>query len=184
MAMKTLEEIAIQHGADKSSLLHYYIGLYDLLFRPFKSKSHLRLLELGAQFGNSLRTWREYFPNALIVGVDSVDNSPKGLVEGVTIIIGQAYEERMITDLIHLFFQFDIIIDDASHAPNDQAWFVEHYAPLLAGDGLLIVEDVPEKEVIKTLVSKLPEGWGHTAVDMTEADNPQYPSRLFIAWHK
>lgn len=177
-----LDEIGVKHSTDKSSLLHHYLSLYELLFEPLRYKD-IKILEIGVQFGLSLKMWREYFPNAHIVGIDSVDNSATWIPEpnrGMDIRIRDAYcldTVRQVGDQ-----RFDIIIDDGSHVPEHQQFFVKHYIPLLTSTGILIVEDVPSPDVIPELVSMLPEGFSSIAVDMTQASVPSMPSRLFIAW--
>lgn len=171
--MRTLDQIGVERGTDKSSLHHHYLGLYEILFGWMKNEP-IGILEVGVQFGNSIRTWREYFPNAYIVGIDSIDNGVTFPEEsGVRIIIHDAYQ-NIVAD------KFDIIIDDGSHFPKDQVEFIRLYSPLLTDRGILIVEDVPTADVIPELAKELPEGFQWTAIDMTQGDSI-VDSRLFIA---
>src|SRR6266404_1855624 len=110
--MMALDEIGVKHGTDKSSLNHHYLSLYELLFRDFINP---RILEIGVQFGNSLRTWREYFPGSKIIGIDSIDNGEKAKADGTVILIGEAYCVETVRSLGET--RFDIMIDDGSHNP-------------------------------------------------------------------
>ena len=131
--MKSLDQIGVERGTDKSSLNHCYLSFYELLFEKWRFKP-IRILEIGVQFGNSIRTWKEYFPNAEVVGIDSVDNG----VQLPGILIANAYEpdaqERILGN-------FDIIIDDGSHLEEHQRYFVFAYQQRLYNEGILIVED-------------------------------------------
>lgn len=173
--MNTLDQIGVEHGTDKSSLNHRYLSLYDLMFRELQYLP-IWILEVGVQFGNSLRTWKHYFPNATVTGIDSIDNNVS--IPGVTIHIGDAYCQGMLDRFEQVY---DIIIDDASHTPEDQVWFVENYPKLLANGGILIVEDVLTPSTIQRLKAALPKDFTYTSVDMTEG-NSVVDSRLFIAW--
>jgi hypothetical protein len=70
--MKTLDDIALQYDTDKCSKLHNYTKRYHQYFADLRDKP-LRILEIGIQNGYSLKTWKQYFPNALVFGIDIVD---------------------------------------------------------------------------------------------------------------
>lgn len=177
--MKTLDEIGVKHATDKSSLNHHYLGLYELLFQRFYYFYDLRILEIGVQFGNSLRTWRDYFGQAKIIGIDSIDNGVDP--DGFSIIIEDAYTKDMLTRLGEM--KFDIIIDDASHAPKDQIWCIKEYTKLLTPNGILIVEDVSARSVVPFLSDVLPSEFTYVSVEMTEGKSI-VDSRLFIVTRK
>ena len=46
-----------------------YFEIYESYFKKFQRKN-IRLLEIGVQYGGSLKMWNEYFPNAKIFGID------------------------------------------------------------------------------------------------------------------
>lgn len=172
----TLDEIGTKFKTDKSSMHHHYLGLYELLFAKIKELPEQRILEIGTQFGNSLMTWKDYFPFPVITGIDSVDNGV--LIDRVEIIIGNAYSPDVwskVSDMV-----FDIIIDDADHSPTSQGYAIQHYSTLLSYSGILIVEDV--QATTEYLKGFLPPEFQYTAVDMTEGTGND--SRLFICWRK
>lgn len=175
----TLDQIGVKHSCDKSSLHHNYLGLYELLFQNFDLLLDVRILEVGVQFGLSLKTWMDYFPYPLITGIDSVDNGVA--IDRVNIIIADAYKESTLLMLNGR--EFDLIIDDGSHDPTHQLFFVQNYYKLLSENGLLIVEDVPTKDCALMLKNNRPEGFNYTIVDMTEG-NSVVDSRLFIMWRQ
>lgn len=79
-----IDELAIKHNTDKSSLDHQYTQHYQKYFDKY-IKSPNKILELGIYSttavpqidtcGASLRTWSEYYPNATIYGLDLVDHT-------------------------------------------------------------------------------------------------------------
>ena len=67
--MRSLDKIAKAKGTDKSSELHNYCEKYEK-YLPFNRLEPLTFLEIGVLDGESLATWREYYPNATIIGID------------------------------------------------------------------------------------------------------------------
>ena len=77
-----LDALARLLGTDKSSYVHGYTRLYETHFAS-RRPTVRRLLEIGVgginswhgyettEGGQSLRMWRDYFPNAEIVGIDN-----------------------------------------------------------------------------------------------------------------
>jgi len=176
--MKTLDEIGLEHKTDKSSLNHHYLSLYELLFEKWRLKN-INILEIGIQFGCSMKTWEEYFPYATVTGIDSIDNNFQK-TDRISLKIGEAYCKDTVNQL---GVRFQIIIDDGSHFPYDQMMFVRLYLPLLTEDGLLIVEDVPTREIIAVLANELPDGYTYTALEMPLGQSI-VDSRVFIAWKR
>jgi len=68
---RSLDQIAQKHGTDKSSLLNALTEKYEMYLEPRRAE-RLVLLEIGIDQGASLRTWHEYFPHAVIAGLDIV----------------------------------------------------------------------------------------------------------------
>lgn len=136
----TLDEIAIKCKTDKASNGHNYTPIYEQYLTPMRHLP-LTLLEIGIggyefpdRGGESLRMWREWLPNAKIVGVDSY---PKQPIEGCTIVYKSQTDETL-ADVCSP----DIIIDDASHInPLTIKTFINLW-PILKPGGLYIVEDI------------------------------------------
>ena len=65
--MQSLTEIGKKYGTDK--VAHNYTDTYDIAFRELREKP-LNILEIGVWKGQSLRTFKEYFPNSKIYAID------------------------------------------------------------------------------------------------------------------
>jgi hypothetical protein len=79
----TIDELAIKHNTDKSSLDHNYTQYYQKYFDLYCDNPK-KILELGIyttgsvnliNAGASLRTWSEYYKDAEIIGLDITDYS-------------------------------------------------------------------------------------------------------------
>lgn len=144
--MTTLDSIAIKYGTDKSSKHHNYTKLYADYFKEFRYKS-ITVLELGVgghenpkQGGASLRTWQEFFPNGLIIGVD---NEKKDLQLPVRVVtyLGSQDDPDLIERIRHRHGRFDIVIDDASHVSSLTIDAFKAVYPHLKPGGLYVCED-------------------------------------------
>lgn len=134
-----LDQLSVAYKTDKGSLCHRYCDIYEKLFSPFRNEE-FTLLEIGVQFGNSLRMWREYFPHAHIVGMDCVTN---GLSSGerITFHVGnQAHMRDLLSIAGH--GPFKIIIDDGSHIGEDIAYSFAILDRFVAPSGFYAIEDV------------------------------------------
>lgn len=94
-----------------------YKGIYEESFESVKNDIKL-VFEIGVHLGGSLRGFRDYFVNALIVGIDS---NPKFffLDERINVEIGDATKKETIDMLISKYGHPDIVIDDGSHMSKD-----------------------------------------------------------------
>lgn len=143
----TLTELFAKYPTDKLSS-HSYTPLYEEMLAPYR-ESATAILEIGIEHGQSLRAWREYFPNAYIHGIDNQEHK---------MIVG---EERIATyrcdttsrdnfiALTSWLNRFDIIFDDASHSVPEQLFAVAALWPNLKPGGLFIVEDIARWEYLQ-----------------------------------
>jgi hypothetical protein len=152
-----LDRLANKYKTDKGSIYynaHAYAAVYEKYFDPIREQP-VKLLELGLlrhdiQVKNpggpyddvpSLFIWREYFPNAEIVGFDIADFSKVREIPNCKIVRGDIGN---INDLVSLVSDggFDIIIDDASHASHHQQTALGTLFPFLKEGGYYIIEDL------------------------------------------
>jgi len=158
--MKTeLCELATTFGTDKCNF-HHYTPHYHEMFKDRRNEVR-KVLEIGIgdpasmadpsgkpyQPGASLRMWRDYFPNATILGLDN-NRSLLFYEERIwTRYADQGDENSIRTAILSLSgwtFGFDLIVDDGSHVPEHQVNTAKLLVPLLAPHGIYVIEDVWE----------------------------------------
>ncbi|MCY1127045.1 hypothetical protein OU426_09275 [Frigidibacter sp. RF13] len=150
-----LTDLADRFGSDKGSSKHRYTELYEMLFRPLRDRE-IRFLEMGLQIGGpehgesadrkttdlpSVRMWLDYFPRAAIHGLDVSDFS-WFTHDRFTFHRCDMDERANIAAVTQALPDFDIIIDDASHASHHQQFGFLELFPKLASGGLYIIEDL------------------------------------------
>ena len=143
--MKNLTEIAKKYGTDKVE--HGYTQIYEQLFSPNRNKN-IKILELGVgDYGASVKTWREYFPNADVYMFDPFFIKSQTVTEeelqnkNIKTIRGN----QLCRDDLRALAEngpFDIIIDDASHINDGIMLSLGVLFKSLVSGGLYIVEDL------------------------------------------
>jgi hypothetical protein len=136
----TLDEIALKYKTDKSSAFHNYTEKYEQYFSNLRDKP-IKLLEIGIQNGYSLKTWKEYFSQATIYGMDIVDCSQMD-EERVHTLKGSQNDLNFLKKINEECGPFDIIIDDGSHNSADMKISFDFLFPLLKNGGLYVIEDL------------------------------------------
>jgi hypothetical protein len=148
---------------------HSYLEVYDILLKS-KKESALNVLEIGIGDGNqgdtnggSIKLWNDYFPNAIVHALDilplnsiwdGIKNNPKIILYTSC----NAYAENVVqTNFVNKNLKFDFMIDDGPHSLESMVSFIKLYFPLLADDGIMIIEDIPEYHWINTLTNAVPE---------------------------
>lgn len=120
---------------------HFWL-IYESYFKRFQNK-RIKLLEIGVYNGGSLWTWRNYFPNAEIIGLDIDDYSLKfaSPEDGIRIHLGDQADPIFLQTVIDAEQNFDIIIDDGSHESHAVIASFKFLFPYLNDNGLYIIED-------------------------------------------
>ncbi len=136
----TLDEIAIKFNTDKSSKGHFYTKCYENHFKDI-SKKELKILEIGIQNGFSLKTWKEYFENSQIFGIDLTDMSNLN-EDRITTLVCNQRDVSGLKNINDSHGPFDIIIDDGSHRSDDIRISFNCLFPLLKEGGYYVVEDL------------------------------------------
>jgi len=151
-----LNELMVKYGTDKQRNLHNYVEFYEKYFTTIKNEK-LKILEIGiyrppvngpASVGASLKTWRDYFINSKIYGVDLGPFEDVNEERIQTIIANQEtrFKENDINglnDVIENFgSDYDIIIDDGGHTMLQQQLTLGFMFKFLKPKGLFIIEDL------------------------------------------
>jgi hypothetical protein len=122
----------------------WYLEAYEELLEKQRDKP-LHFLELGVCWGNSMKMWRDYLPNATLVGFDIV-TKPEYYPDDPKCFFIQG-DQTKVEDLQKTTAaigggQFDIIIDDASHIGYHTKQSFKHLFPnALMPGGVYIIED-------------------------------------------
>ena len=132
------------YNEDGSLHKHAYTAIYDLLFSTFRYKS-IKLAEIGILNNNSMKCWREYFPNAFLYGYEWNDDFlKKAMIDNLPFTF---YHKMNVKDVNSIQkrtmgFEFNIIIDDSTHEFNDQINIINNVYECLPRGGMLIIEDI------------------------------------------
>ena len=141
-SQKSLSSIAEYYKTDKKD--HGYTNVYEKYFESLREQK-LKILEIGIADGKSLLTWSDYFKNSTIIGIDihKIDIKEKKLDrDNIKIHQGSQSNKNFINEIINIYGNFDIIIDDGSHLRKDVIKSFHLLFPHLNDDGLYIVEDM------------------------------------------
>ena len=158
----TLRQILNENGSDKG-----YLHEYDLVYANLlgdREATDLEILEIGLGTNNtdtpshmgeggipgaSLRSWKRYFPSAIIVGCD-IDSRILFTEERITTFQLDQTSKSYWDQLKHKLAgrSFNLIIDDGLHAPYANLRTVIEAAPLLRQGGWMVIEDVPDRSLV------------------------------------
>jgi len=143
--MNILQEIGRINGTDKHDGNHTfsgrtYLDIYDEYFSPYKNTVTC-LLEIGVLRGQSLKTWRDYFHNAQIWGIDIDPTANLDYGERINVITGSQVDLSALNNIAPNQ-EFDIIIDDGSHLVDHIITTYEFLWPRVKSGGYYVMEDL------------------------------------------
>jgi GT2 family glycosyltransferase len=144
VAEKDLHQLYAEHTGKSSDKWSLYLTEYDRLLDAYRDKP-VRLLEIGVQNGGSLEIWSKYFGNAsALIGCDINPDCGRLSYDDprISIIVGDANAPDVFQAVLQRSPQFDVIIDDGSHASSDIIKSFALYFPRLAEGGIFIAEDL------------------------------------------
>ncbi len=135
---RNLAWLAAVYGSDKGATAHQYVDLYEAHFRARRSDVR-KVLEIGIYKGASLQMWRDYFPNAEVIGLDIESITTPG--PRVSTVQGDQSDPELLARL-RAMGPFDLIIDDGSHiAEHVRATFAGLFQSVVPG-GTYVIEDM------------------------------------------
>ena len=139
-------------------------------------------------FGGSIQLWRDWFPKAQIYGVDVCDPSfikSKNILNDHNITLftnTNAYDDAFIkTNFQDKSIKFDMILDDGPHTFQSNILFILNYLPLLAEDGILIIEDIQDFSFIDLFIKCVPNDFQkYIQIYDLRQINGRYDDILFV----
>lgn len=137
---ENLDAIGLRHGTDKASHSNDFLSFYERYFEPLRDRP-VKVLEIGVLDGASLRTWRDYFTNGSIIGVDINPQTRQYAGERISIEIADQSSERDLRRIASLG-PFDIVLDDGSHFWRHQVVTFQMLAPAVRPGGFYVLEDL------------------------------------------
>ena len=138
--MNRLDEINLKYGNAKGSPCHNYFPKYEeKLSQSIEIKT---ILEIGVLHGESLKIWKERWPEARIFGID-INDVPEMNIEGIKVFKGAQQDKEFIEECLkEIGSQIDLIIDDGGHLPEQYFASLSFLFPHLTPGGLYFIEDV------------------------------------------
>lgn len=118
----------------------YGLDLYDRLLPPRRWCS--AVLEIGIAGGESLRAWREFFPEAQVIGIDCDRNRLVFEKRIASMCIDCSQPELMHQFAAEYQDYFGVVIEDGSHRLEDQLLAVRTLKRCLRPNGVLVIEDI------------------------------------------
>lgn len=138
--MSYLDELASKYQPTKME--HDYLCHYADALEAHRLEIR-NVVEVGVQEGNSVRMWQEYFPNALIHGLEIDARYKIHEDTRIRIWVCDSTDQAHVEDVVsRIDGEIDLVIDDGSHHPFDQIKTFKNFFPHLADGGIYFVEDV------------------------------------------
>jgi 8-demethyl-8-alpha-L-rhamnosyltetracenomycin-C 2'-O-methyltransferase len=194
----SLCELAEKYISDKCDKYgHSYTQEYERILTPFRDSSCL-LLEIGIGVSNimiplvgphykpgaSLRMWRDYFPNARIVGCDIIRDVLFSEDRIQTFYVDQSdaasLQSLVVNDM--RASDIDIIIDDGSHKLAHQRTTFKTLWPYVRKGGIYIIEDIITANIDAVAAMPHDFGFADTELIITYTGNHWWDN--FVAWRK
>jgi hypothetical protein len=148
--MISLTGIAEHFGTDKvskDSHTHFnknYMNIYEKYLEPMRNEP-IRFLEIGVLDGRSLYSWRSYFTNGEVYGID-IQQSCKRYENKdmkVFVYILDCSSDEKLEEFVKLFPNyFDVILDDGSHINDITVKTFNSLYKCLKNEGLYMIEDL------------------------------------------
>jgi hypothetical protein len=190
----SLREIALAQGTDKEGA-HSYADAYERHLGHLRDRA-ITLLEIGiggyadpGRGGASLRMWKQYFPQARIVGLD-IEDKARLTEDRITILQGDQGDRAFLEQLGSRYGPFDVVIDDGSHRCKHVITSFEVLFPFVRDGGVYAIEDLQTSYWEKyggssganrqgtsmTLLQRLADGLNYQEFDVP-AYEPSYTDR-------
>jgi demethylmacrocin O-methyltransferase len=166
LASRSPSALSILYDTDKGPQRHHYTERYRQLIGPMRMQLK-SVAEIGIHKGASLRLWRRYLPDAIIVGLDL--NPPPGLnLPGVEMYAGDQSDTAFLITVIERHGPFDLVIDDGSHIASHIRTSFDAFFPAVRPGGWYVIEDLETAYRAGTYEGG-PPGTPGTAIDLIKS---------------
>jgi hypothetical protein len=143
-----LSPLATKYGTDKGIHVHNYTPFYNEHLSSIR-KQVTKVLEIGVLDGASLRMWKDYFPQAIIYGIDLGPRPNYG--ERIKTFVANQANRGALQKFIDTYGgEFDLIIDDGGHHHHQQQISFGFLFQFVKPDGYYIIEDLQYSFVVGT----------------------------------
>lgn len=142
--MKKLQEIGEQTNTDKSRHSYKgmsYLNIYEKHFEEIRNEVKC-FVEIGVLNGASLKMWEEYFPNAIIYGIDIEPNTKQYESGRIKILVGDQNDDNFLESVSQQIGEIDILLDDGSHITRHQIKSFNYLYKNVSKNGFYVIEDL------------------------------------------
>jgi hypothetical protein len=165
--MTELCDLFYKYKSDKCpSIFHSYSPIYYDLFKEYKN-NYKFILEVGVgtneimkpisgidyQIGSSLKSWRDFFPNSMVFGLD-IDNRVLFEEERIKCFFTDQSKQESLENTIYNInsyigknIEYDFIIDDGSHVVDHMILTFNTLKKYLKSGGIYVIEDIKFKDL-------------------------------------
>jgi hypothetical protein len=120
----------------------HYFDIYHRHFQKFVGKP-VAVVEIGVLSGGSLTMWKNYFgPHCSVYGIDIRPECKAYEDDRTRIFIGDQADRSFWRSFRNEVMDFDIVIDDGGHLPEQQIVTLEETLPYIRPGGVYLCEDV------------------------------------------
>ena len=118
-----------------------YCNIYEKYFNKIKDKV-TKFVEIGIKDACSLKMWKEYFPNAIIYGIDIDPRCKQYEEDRIKCLIGDQNDEKFLLNIKDIIGDYDILLDDGSHITHHQIKSFDILYENCKNNGFYIIEDL------------------------------------------
>ena len=131
---------------------HNYLPRYAHVFDDIRMETKV-FLEIGVQTDVSVKTWKDYFPNAKIYGLDIDPDCAKFSDDRIEILIGDQTDPDFLKQVIKTIGEpIDIIVDDGLHSTEAIMTSFKYLYPALGPYGIYAIEDIIANEEVNAFL--------------------------------
>ena len=155
--MTELCDIATTHGTDKGPRGWGYTKTYFEWLNASR-QTVATVLEVGVWQGFSLRTWRDFFSNAQVYGIE-IEPGWQCNEERIKTFCADGYNRDQMQPIMHEIGPVDFFVDDAVHRVPQQTDLLAFMWPFIRSGGVYAIEESIQSEIpsIQAAIAALPD---------------------------